>query len=49
MSRTDVRVRVRGVSVVHIEQPVIIVLVIVTTTIHHRVTSVEVPVITNLR
>lgn len=41
----DVGVRVRGCVVVHVEQPVIQVLVVVTTTVQARVGSVIVPVI----
>ena len=41
----DVRVRVAGVVVVHVEQPVVLVLVVVTPTVQARVGSVIVPVI----
>lgn len=41
----DVRVRVARAVVVHVEQPVILVLVVVTTTVQARVGSVIVPVI----
>lgn len=41
----DVRVRVRGRVVVHVEQPVVGVLVVVATTVQARVGSVIVPVI----
>ena len=41
----DVRVRVAGVVVVHVEQPVVLVLVVVTPRVQARVGSVIVPVI----
>ena len=43
----DVRVRVRGRVVVHVEQPVVQALAIVTTDVQTRVGRVEVPVIRN--
>ena len=48
MAGADVRVRVRRRIVVHVEQPVIQVLVIVATSVKARVRRVEVPVIARM-
>lgn len=45
----DVRVGVRRSVVVHVERPVVLVLVIVTAMVQARVTTVEVPVIRDHR
>lgn len=44
----DVGVRVRRTVVVHVERPVILVLVIVTAMVQARVTTVEIPVIRDI-
>ncbi len=45
----DVRARVGRRVVVHVKQPVILVLVVVTTDVQTRVRSVEVPVIARIK
>ena len=44
----DAGVRVRRTVVVHVERPVILVLVIVTAVVQARVTTVEIPVIRDI-
>ena len=45
----DVRVRVTGVVVVHVEQPVVLVLVVVTATVQHDTAGVVVAIIQKKR